>query len=90
MATNFRICLHRNSENLHLKLIGDFDGSSACELIKTLEFNCRGASKVFIHTGRLNRIYPFGRQVFCNNLDIMHRQRLSLVFTGVKASQLGK
>ena len=29
MAVNFRIVIHRNDENLHLQMIGDFDGSSA-------------------------------------------------------------
>jgi hypothetical protein len=33
MAANFKIFVHKNSENLHLKLIGDFGGNSACELL---------------------------------------------------------
>jgi len=37
MALNFKIICHKNSENLHLKLMGDFDGSSAYELINTLK-----------------------------------------------------
>jgi hypothetical protein len=37
MAENFQILVRRNSENLHLKLMGDFDGISAYELIDTLK-----------------------------------------------------
>jgi hypothetical protein len=37
MASNFRIYCHQNKDNLHLKLMGDFDGSSAYELINTLK-----------------------------------------------------
>jgi hypothetical protein len=37
MASNFRIYCHQNRDNLHLKLIGDFDGSSAYELINLLK-----------------------------------------------------
>jgi len=33
MATNVKITAHRNDENLHLKLKGDFDGTSAYELL---------------------------------------------------------
>jgi hypothetical protein len=48
MASNFRISTHRNSESLHLKLVGDFDGSSAFELINVLKKNWNGAYRVFI------------------------------------------
>jgi hypothetical protein len=36
MASNFKILVHRNSENLHLKLTGDFDGTSAQKLLNAL------------------------------------------------------
>ncbi len=37
MASNFRIFLHETRDSLHLKLDGDFDGSSAHELLNTLK-----------------------------------------------------
>ena len=37
MAANFRIFLHETRDSLHLKLDGDFDGSSAHELFNTLK-----------------------------------------------------
>jgi len=37
MANNFRISVHRSSENLHLKLMGNFDGISAHELLNVLK-----------------------------------------------------
>lgn len=36
MATNLRIFAHRTSEKLRLKSMGDFDGTSAHGLLKTL------------------------------------------------------
>nr|CBX29619.1 unknown protein [uncultured Desulfobacterium sp.] len=36
MASNFKIEVFRNSENVHLKLFGDFDGNSAYELVNTI------------------------------------------------------
>ena len=86
MTSNFDISIHRNSENLHLKLIGDFDGASAYKLLNILKQNCRKASKVFIHCGCLQEINPFGVAVFHNNLDALKRQSIEMVFTGENAS----
>jgi len=36
MATGFKVCVHRNGENLHLKLKGNFDGTSAHELLTVM------------------------------------------------------
>jgi anti-anti-sigma regulatory factor len=88
MASNFKIAMHRNSENLHLKLIGDFDGTSAHELLNVLNKNCKGTSRVFIHTGSLKNIYDFGCNVFHKNLDLLNGRSVPLVFTGEKAGQL--
>lgn len=81
MASNFRIFPHQNSENLHLKLIGDFDGSSAYELINTLEKYHGNGGKVFIHTCALSSVHPFGLEVFQKNCSVKKLSR-NLTFTG--------
>jgi anti-anti-sigma regulatory factor len=88
MATNFRISVHRNSDNLHLKLSGDFDGTSAHEVLNLLKRNCRGTSRVFIHTNALNHIHPFGQSVFRKNLGFLHGQPVVLSFTGEHSALL--
>ncbi len=89
MAQNFRITIHQNSENLHLALAGDFDGSSAYELLGVLERRCRFASTAFIHTNGLRRIYPFGVSTFQNNLGALRDdQCMHLEFTGDHAKEL--
>ena len=88
MACNFKIIVHKNSDSLHLKLAGDFDGTSAIKLINSLKTRKNRASKVFIHTSSLADIYPFGKNVFENELESLDEQMLSLVFTGEKAKQL--
>ena len=88
MATNFKVFVHRNSENVHLLLTGDFDGTSAYELLEVMRRNSFRASRVFIHTASLRHIEPFGRAVFCNNLNAFKARSLRLFFTGNKASQL--
>jgi len=90
MASNFRIYVQRNSDDLHIKLEGDFDGTSAHQLLNAMKENQRGVTKIFIDTSLLEYIYPFGRDVFHNNLKAVGIQRISLLFTGdsaLKAAQ---
>jgi hypothetical protein len=87
MATNFKIFVHKNSENLHLKLTGDFDGSSAYELLHVLKNNCIGTSKVFIHTNCLKRIHPFGWKTFHKKLKSLNNRSISVLFTEKEALQ---
>ncbi len=73
MATNFKIDKHRNKDILSMVLKGDFDGSSAWELIYALKESCKGINKVIIETNGLGRIYPFGRDSAFNNLYMLNR-----------------
>ena len=88
MAKNFKISTHRNDENLHLKLIGDFDGTSAFELLNVLKGKSDRTSRVFIHTSGLRNIYPFALNVFHNNLNVLKGKCVELVFTGENACRL--
>ena len=81
MAPNFKIFSHQNSDNLHLKLMGDFDGSSAYELINTLEKYHGNGGRVFIHTCALSSVHPFALDVFQKNGSIKKLSQ-SLTFTG--------
>ena len=64
MASNFKILIHKSSESLHLKLTGDFDGTSAHELLNTIKDYGAGMNKIFIHTNGLRGIFPFGKTVW--------------------------
>jgi hypothetical protein len=88
MSQCFKISVHKNSDNLHLRLAGEFDGSSALQLINYLKTNGRGVSTVFIHTNCLNDVHPFGQHIFQQNLNALDTKTVSYVFTGEKASQL--
>ena len=81
MALNFKIICHKNSENLHLKLMGDFDGSSAYELVNTLKKYHGNARKVFVDTCALLSVHPFGLDVFQKNISIKILSH-GLTFTG--------
>jgi len=89
MASNFKISVYKNSDSLHLRLIGDFDGSSACELINLLkEKGCNGVSRVIIHTSCLKNIHPFGRDTFQHNLSGVKGRSFRMLFAGENAGQL--
>jgi len=88
MASNFKISSHQNGDNLHLMLIGDFDGSSAWELINVLKKNTNNVFKIIIHTNSLKSIYPFGRDTFRRNLSDMNSRSFHVLFTGENASEI--
>ena len=88
LAKNHKLFVHRNSENIHMKLSGDFDGSLATELLNLLKENCNAASRIFIHTGCLRTVHSFGQAVFHKNLSFINNESTSLLFTGKYASQL--
>lgn len=85
MALSFRIVMHENNDNLHLRLIGDFDGSSAFELLEVLKDRAHAVQNVFIHTGGLREIYPFGQGVFEKRTSELRQELQKIYFTGNKA-----
>jgi anti-anti-sigma regulatory factor len=88
MATNFRISVHKNAEDIDLKLIGVFDGTSAYELLHALATYGHHTSRIYIDTSCLKETNPFGLQVFQDNLDLLKDAHLELIFVGEHASEL--
>lgn len=88
MAVNFKIYVHINDENIHLKLSGDFDESAAYELITVLNRHCRKDSRTFIHTNCLEQIQPSSRDVLRSHLVGLNGKCLPLIFTGDNAYRL--
>lgn len=86
MALNFKIIRHQNSENLHLKLIGDFDGTSADELINALRSSRGIHGKIFIHTSSLKSVHPFGADLFKRKCRCIVRQHV--ILTGEYAYEM--
>jgi len=88
MAANFKIAVHRSDECLHLKLDGDFDGSSAHELVNAINENALSARKIFIHTNGLRSVHPFGTAVFEGYLSLPNPESMTLIFTGESAEAI--
>ena len=82
MAQNFKISTHRTIDNLYIRLKGDFDGSSAFELLNALRENLSNAKFILIDTYNLKKVYPFGREVFYYNFLEMKKQQIRIRFVG--------
>jgi len=88
MASNFRIFIHQDNGNFHLKLRGDFDGSSAYELINTLKARYEKADKIVVDTCGLAHIHPFGMDVFHKRWVELKKGRRGITFTGKHGYQI--
>ena len=87
MASNFQISTHEKRDSLHLKLYGDFDGSSAYELLNALE-HCSRFNHIFIDTNELQTVYPFGKDVFQKNIGPIKKKSSNLIFIGEREHKL--
>ena len=89
MASNFQIYSFKTRDSLHLKLAGDFDGTSAYVLINALTEYGNGFHEIFIDINELKSIHPFGRDVFQKNLRSSNKLYRNLVFIGKNGHEIG-
>ena len=82
MAANFHLFHIQNRDNLHLHMHGDFDGTSAFELINLLKEQNKDYFAVFIDTNGINQLHTFGLDVFQKNLNRSVKKNRNLVFIG--------
>lgn len=82
MSPKFQIVENLENDGLHLQMLGEFDGSAACDLIKRLEEGRASASQVFIDTTNLRSVHPFGQNVFENRIGRLSKTTPRLFFTG--------
>ena len=88
MASNFEITISEKSDGFNLKLYGDFDVTSAYELIYAIKKLPEDTVKISIHTNGLKSISSFGLNVFHRNMSPLDGVSKKIVFTGNNASQL--
>ena len=88
MARNFNIYSFKTRDSLHLKLAGDFDGSSAHELINVLLDHSRDCFDIFIDTDGLKSLHPFGIEVFKKNMGTTKLTIKNLVFIGSNGNKI--
>jgi anti-anti-sigma regulatory factor len=88
MASNFQIYSFKTRDSLHIKLTGDFDGSSAHELINTLENNNKSYYQIFVDTSDLKTIYPFGKMVLEKKFGSINKKSNNLILIGKNVNEL--
>ena len=83
MAANFRVNTKEiSNQSMALQLFGDFDASSACELINVLDKSVKKSSKVAIDTDGLRTINVFGLDVFLPRMSTLNNTRADIQVTG--------
>ena len=88
MAANFRISRRIRGSVLQIRLMGDFDGTSAYELIRAVERALGSGRRININTNGLKKIYPFGCGILGTNLKSAVQAGGKLVFSGSKADEI--
>jgi hypothetical protein len=87
---NFKIFQLKSKNSVHLTLDGDFDGTSAHELINILKSYGPDIDQVFINTNGIRTVHPFGQVVLYRNLPDLSGLRRSLVFIGNHRRRLSR
>lgn len=90
MALNFEISVDKKSESFGLNLVGDFDATSAYELIYAIKKLPDEIVQISIHTDGLKDISPFGLDVFHKNMSPRDGRSRKIVFTGNRAAHISR
>lgn len=83
VAKNFRVSTKKNGDkSLAFQLFGDFDASSACELINLLDESVAKSTKVAIDTDGLRNVNRFGLDVLLPRITRLNNTRVDIEVTG--------
>lgn len=88
MTDSFKILMHSSFESIHLMLMGNLDSSKTDQIVDAVEKYSKNYSKIFIHTGALEKIDECDLKLFG---DYPYEEKLNPVqifFTGENAEKL--
>ena len=88
MSANFQIMFIKKNGDLHIDPRGDFDGSSAWELVNLLKEKYDGKGQVIIYTNNLLDVCPFGCSTFQYRLNLSQVPANRLSFKGEKGHEI--
>jgi hypothetical protein len=88
MASNFGITVDKASDGFGLKLAGDFDATSAYELIYAIKKLPEDNVRIRICTDGLKALQPLGLDVFHRFTSSLIGQSARMAFAGKHASRL--
>jgi hypothetical protein len=90
MALNFEIAVDKYCDGFSLELTGDFDATSAYEMIYAIKKLPEETRIISLHTDGLKKIHPIGLDVFHRFIQSSRTNSGKIVFTGKHASRLSK
>ena len=88
MRSYFRVSARRKKKNVHLRLIGDLDGSSAYQLIDVLKEYCSKSDRVIIDTNSLREIHTFGLNILSYHMLKLKGPLSNITFVGEYADRM--
>ena len=88
MKPGFYIHRRHSAGNLHITVLGEFNGMCAWELLKTIRRDGIHAGRVFVDTTRLEKIAVEGVSLFKSHMVEKRIPRDWLYFKGKKGFQI--
>ena len=88
MSADFQMTFRHSNDNLHVRVLGTFDGNSAHELINLLQAQYREGGRIFVDTAGLREVVPHGCAVFKNCLCRTQVPTTQLFFKGEKGADM--
>jgi hypothetical protein len=88
MATHHRITCGYAGRDLQIEVHGDFDGSSAWELVNAIHERYTGLGRIVIDTRKITSLVPFGTATFKSRLDPRRVPLDRLVFVGENSAHI--
>ena len=88
MKKDFDVSVTRHADTIEVTLHGNFDASSARQLIEVLKKNSDGVHFAFVQTDGVQKIEPEGEQAFQEGLNNLKDFGYRLSFSGKNAFRI--
>ena len=88
MSADFQMLFRHNNDNLHVRMLGVFDGNSAHELLNLFLREYRSGGRVFVDTACVREVMPFGSKVLQARLCQTPVPASQLFFKGEKGFRI--
>lgn len=88
MRSDFRVEFSKTDDNLHVNPSGNFNGSSASELVNLIHEQYDGKGRIFVDTRNLRAMCPFGCTTFQCRLNQNRVPANRLFFKGEKGFEI--
>lgn len=88
MKPDFKVCIHSNSDNMHIKLLGALDTNAIDKLALHIDKASKKFRTVFIYTNELTRIHDSSKDMLKEKIDTTWIDMFNLKFVGEYAADI--